>query len=110
MKLLFDQNLSRRLLPKLEAVFPGSSQVQLLGMETVADLALWSFAKANGYAIVTKDADFVEMSALFGHPPKVVWINLGNVPTSTVLSRLLAHAATIKEFLAGAADGVMELE
>ncbi|MFA7270073.1 MAG: DUF5615 family PIN-like protein [Sterolibacterium sp.] len=110
MKLLLDQNLSRRLLPKLEVAFPGSSQIQLLGMKSVADIELWSYAKANGYAIVTKDADFVEMSALFGYPPKVVWINLGNVPNTTVMNRLLDHSSTISEFLASAADGVMEIE
>jgi len=109
-KLLLDQNLSRRLLPMLEAAFPGSSQIQLLGMESVADIEIWSYAKANGCAIVTKDADFVEMSALFGHPPKVVWINLGNLPNAMVMNRLLNHASTISEFLAGEADGVMEIE
>ena len=94
----------------LEAAFPGSSQIQLLGMESVADIEIWSYAKANGCAIVTKDADFVEMSALFGHPPKVVWINLGNLPNAMVMNRLLNHASTISEFLAGEADGVMEIE
>ncbi len=37
MKLLLDENLSRRIVPFLQIAFPGSSQVALLGMETVAD-------------------------------------------------------------------------
>ncbi len=110
MKLLLDQNLSRRLLPALEPLFPGSSQVQLLGMETAMDRDLWSFAMANGYAIVTKDSDFVEMSALYGLPPKVVWLNLGNVSNSVVGAILLAHTEAIHAFLDNADDGVLELE
>jgi predicted nuclease of predicted toxin-antitoxin system len=110
MKLLLDQNLSRRLLAALVQLFPGSSQVQLLGLETQADGVIWAFAKENGYAIVTKDADFVEMSALYGHPPKVVWLNLGNVANSVVSAALLDHADIIDAFLRGSEDGVLELE
>jgi len=109
-KLLLDQNLSRRLLPALGLLFPGSSQVQLLGMEPAADDALWRFAKANGFAIVTKDSDFVEMAALYGHPPKIVRLNLGNVSNKAVQARLLDCAETIKAFLENAEDGVLEIE
>jgi predicted nuclease of predicted toxin-antitoxin system len=109
-KLLLDQNLSRRLLPALELLFPGSSQVQLLGMEAATDAAVWSFAKASNFIIVTKDSDFVEMSALYGHPPKVVWLNLGNVSNSIVQARLINHAETIRGFFENTEDGVLEIE
>ncbi len=110
MKLLLDQNISRRLLPELEPLFPGSRQVQLLGMETETDRVLWEFAKTEGYCIVTKDSDFVELSALYGYPPKVVWLNLGNVPNTVVQAKLLASADAIHAFLEQTEDGVMELE
>lgn len=110
MKLLLDQNLSRRLLPGLAPLFPGTNQVQLLGMETETDSALWQFAKANGFAIVTKDSDFVEMSALYGQPPKVIWLNLGNVANTVVSAKLLEHADTIRAFLDSPDDGVLEIE
>ncbi|MDR2000603.1 MAG: DUF5615 family PIN-like protein [Zoogloeaceae bacterium] len=110
MKLLLDQNLSRRLLPALESLFPGSSQVQLFGMETATDGIIWSFAKANGFAILTKDSDFVEMSALYGHPPKIVWLNLGNVSNSALQAKLLNHAKPIQTFLENTEDGVLEIE
>lgn len=110
MKLLLDQNLSRRLVPELAVAFPGTSQVQLLGMETETDKALWSFAKAAGYAIVTKDSDFVELSALYGHPPKVIWLNLGNVANSVVSVKLLSSADAIHQFLRSIDDGVLEIE
>ena len=110
MKLLLDQNLSKRLVPELDGSFPGSRHVLSLGMATSADSDLWAFAKAEGYAIVTKDSDFVELSALFGPPPKVVWLNLGNVPNTVVRDKLLTHVETIAAFLGSEADGVLEIE
>lgn len=110
MKLLLDQNLSRRLLPDLEAEFPGSAQVQLLGLDTATDLVLWEFAKAQGYAIVTKDVDFLELTLLRGFPPKVVWLNCGNMSNAALRERLLSRASQIRAFLASADEGVLEIE
>jgi predicted nuclease of predicted toxin-antitoxin system len=56
-KLLLDQNLSYRLLAKLEDVFPGSSQIHRLGMEHADDSSIWKAAQEHGFAIVTKDSD-----------------------------------------------------
>ena len=110
MKLLLDQNLSRRLLPDLEPHFPGSSQVQLQGLDTAADLALWEFARAQSYTIVTKDVDFLELLLLRGFPPKVLWLNCGNVSNQAVREKLLAHVAEIHAFLASDDQGVLEIE
>jgi len=109
-KLLLDQNLSRRLLPALAPLFPGSSQVQLLDLATATDNDLWLFAKTNGFAIVTKDSDFVEISALHGYPPKIVWLNLGNVSNAVVQAKLLGYAETMQAFLESGEDGVLEIE
>ena len=56
MKLLFDENLSFRLCRQLSDVFPGSSQVRLAGLERADDMAVWAYAKANDFTIVTLDA------------------------------------------------------
>ena len=70
MKLLFDENLSFKLPRQLNDLFPGSSQVRLLGLERASDRALWDYAKANEFTLVTLDADFGEMAALLGRHPK----------------------------------------
>jgi len=77
-KLLFDQNLSHRLPVLLADLHPTSSQVRLIGMEQAEDAAIWAYAKAHGFTVVTKDADFAERSGLYGSPPKVVWLRFGN--------------------------------
>ena len=81
MSLLFDQNLSRRLPALLAAEFPGSEQVLLAGLATADDRAVWTYAAARGLAVVSKDADFRQLSAVLGPPPKVVWLRLENGPS-----------------------------
>ncbi len=110
MKLLLDQNLSRRLLADIQDMFPGSSHVQLLGMESADDLALWRFAAEEGYAIVTKDVDFLEIQLVRGFPPKVVWLNCGNVSNAAVRVRLVTKAEDIREALADDKVGVVEID
>jgi len=74
MKLLFDQNLSFRLCQSIAQVFPESKHVGLLGLSEADDRVVWDHAKANGFAIVSQDADFAEMAALLGPPPKVILV------------------------------------
>lgn len=70
MKLLLDENLSRRLVPFLQHDYPDSSQVVLLGLESASDTEVWHYAKDAGYVIVTRDADFQELSLLWGQPQR----------------------------------------
>lgn len=87
MKLLLDENLSERLLADLQRPFPGSTHVRLVGLDRADDKSVWTYAREHDFAIVTCDADFVEMSALFGWPPKVIWIRSANSPTRLIRQR-----------------------
>ena len=107
---LLDQNLSRHLLPDLVQLFPGSTQAQHAGLQRATDADVWDYAKQHGFTIVSKDADFVELALLRGHPPKVVWLNCGNVSNAIVRRKLLDNAETIQHFIASAENGVIEIE
>jgi len=98
LKLLLDQNLSFRLLEKLEAAYPGSTQVHLVGLDRADDLAIWNYAKEQGFVIVTKDSDFHELGLLYGDPPKVIWLKCGNKPKWYVLGLLLNNQKKIEAF------------
>lgn len=78
MKLLFDENLSPKLVPRLADVFPDSAHVDRVGLGSEPDSVVWEYAKTYGYILVSKDSDFHERSLLYGYPPKVVWIRRGN--------------------------------
>ena len=78
MKLLFDQNLSHRLCALLADAFPGSEQVRRAALDRATDDAIWAFAARESFTIVTLDADFSDIAALRGAPPKVIWLGCGN--------------------------------
>jgi predicted nuclease of predicted toxin-antitoxin system len=60
MKLLFDENLSFKLCERLDSLFPGSSQARLVGLAEANDRAIWDYAGANGFTLVSLDADFAD--------------------------------------------------
>ncbi len=97
MKLLLDQNLSPRLVQLLHNDFPESIHVSEIGFAESNDRQIWQFAREQGYLIVTRDSDFMEMSTLLGSPPKVIWIRLGNCPTNEILSILRLNRDAIQE-------------
>lgn len=99
MKLLLDENLSRRIVPFLQAGYPGSTQVALVGLERSDDRVIWDYARQNGYIIVTRDADFEELSTLLGQPPHVIWIRLPNRSKTAILNLLTANRNMIVQAL-----------
>ena len=98
MKLLFDQNLSHKLVRRLADLFPNSTHVREVGLKEAEDPVVWEYAKREGFLIVSKDADFHQRSFLFGFPPKVVWMRLGNCTTAEVEQRIRENFDSIKAF------------
>jgi predicted nuclease of predicted toxin-antitoxin system len=109
MKLLFDQNLSPRLVPLLAVEFPGSEHVRNIRMAGASDPAVWSYAAAQGLVIVSKDSDFQHRALLRGHPPKVVWVRLGNCSTATVAALLRTRQPDLLAFEADPVASVLAL-
>lgn len=98
MKLLLDQNLSFKLCQQIADIFPGSSHVRLLGLAEAEDWTVWEHAGGNGFVLVSQDADFAEMAALLGPPPKVIWLRCGNQPTAEMERILRGESGTIVAF------------
>ena len=101
MKLLFDENLSHRLASLLADLFPDSVHVRDIGLKASDDIQVWDYAKSNDLIIVSKDSDMHDRSFLYGYPPKVIWVRLGNCSTSDVekllvqLNRLVDAGNTV---------------
>lgn len=97
MKLLLDENLSPKLVRRLEDLFPGSSHVHDCGLGNADDADIWHYAADGGFTVVSKDADFYDRSVLYGHPPKVIRLRVGNCSTNEIevllrnQLRLVAH-------------------
>jgi len=109
MKLLFDQNLAPSLVKHLADAYPGSAHVHHLGLGAASDLTIWEFARDSGFTLVSKDADFVELSTVFGFPPKVIWLRLGNCVTRDIAQVIRSHRLSIAALGEDETRGVLAL-
>lgn len=98
MKLLFDQNISHRIINKLDPVFTGSGHVKSEGLVNASDLEIWEFAKENEFIIVTHDSDFNDIVLLKGFPPKIIWFQTGNLKTDDLANILNNHINELTDF------------
>ena len=98
MRLLFDQNLSPRLVTILADLHAGSTHVRTESLERADDEAVWAYAIRQGFVIVSKDADFHQRSFVLGHPPKVIWIQRGNCSTDEIAVLLREHHTDLLAF------------
>lgn len=99
LRLLFDQNIARKVVDLLAQDFPNSLHVATIGLSTATDREIWDFATKNGFAIVSKDADFHHLSFLYGSPPKTVWIRIGNCTTARLVSVMIRKSEAMRAFL-----------
>ncbi|MBY0317611.1 MAG: DUF5615 family PIN-like protein [Reyranella sp.] len=108
MRLLFDQNLSHKLVRRLADVFPDSVHVRDIGMKSANDPAIAKFALEQGLTIVSKDADFLALRFVLGEHIRMVWVRLGNGSTDQVEQALRQRRASI-EVLAEDPSQVIEI-
>jgi predicted nuclease of predicted toxin-antitoxin system len=98
MKLLFDQNISFRILKKISETYSGSSHVKIEGLKNASDLEIWEYAKLHQFIIVTQDSDFNDIFFLKGFPPKILWFRTGNLPTDELSFILQNQQSDILDF------------
>jgi len=98
MKFLFDENLSPRLVVLLADLFPNSLHVRDAGLQAAEDLLVWNYARDHDLTIVSKDADMHQRCFVFGAPPKVVWVRLGNCSTTDVADLLRRYVNALEVF------------
>jgi len=109
-KLLFDENLSPRLVETLASEFPDSAHPETLGMRGKTDVDIWSYARDFGFVIVSKDNDFRQRAFLYGPPPKIVWLSVGNADTVTIAGLLRSNRVRIEAFAEDPGEGLLVLE
>jgi predicted nuclease of predicted toxin-antitoxin system len=109
MKFLFDQNISIKILRLLPDYLADSSHVKKEGLINADDKAIWAFAKKNNFVIVTQDSDFNELNLLYGFPPKIIWIRMGNIKTQNLYYILTNHFSEIESFIDNAEYGCFEI-
>jgi predicted nuclease of predicted toxin-antitoxin system len=98
LKLLVDENLPPRLARDLADLFPDSAHVGSVGLASAPDKTIWEFAKAGGFAFLTKDRDFANLSIAKGAPPKVILLQTGNCSTAEIIELIRKNAIRFSDF------------
>lgn len=98
MKLLFDENVSPKLVGLVGGAFPESVHVYDVGLRGATDRRIWEHARENGFTLVSKDDDFRQRSFVQGAPPKVVWLQVGNAGTAAIADLLREQVSRLHCF------------
>jgi predicted nuclease of predicted toxin-antitoxin system len=109
MKLLFDENISFRIVKKSAEIFPDSIHVTDVSPLLASDAATFQYAKENEFMSVTFDEDFIDLQALRGFPPKVIWLRMGNSSTLSVLYKLSENTPAIRDLSENVQHGTLEI-
>ncbi len=80
MKLLFDENLSPRLVELLAAEYPDSAHVRSIGLRGAPDRVVWEYAKGHGFT------------------PKVIWLSVGNAGTVQIAGALRGRREEVSRY------------
>jgi predicted nuclease of predicted toxin-antitoxin system len=108
-KLLLDHHLSPALVQRLADLFPDSDHVWNLNLHEASDVDIWLYAKAHEFTVVSKDADFSDISMQLGYPPKLLWLRITNLTTDEIEELIRSKYPLIAE-LPGASDrGILVL-
>ena len=95
MKLLIDENLSRKLPERLSDVFPHSAHVTKVGYRSSSDHSIAKYAIANDFVIVTKDHDLQEIALTTQPELKVVLFQVGNIGADYTEALIRRHKEEI---------------
>lgn len=109
MRLLFDENLSPKLPRLLEAIFPNSVHARDCGLLGKTDDDVWAYARAHGFTIISKDSDFQQRSLLYGGPPKVIWLRIGNCSRNQLVEPITTRMREINAFAADSFETILIL-
>lgn len=78
-------------------------------MQKISDILIWRYAENKGYQIVTFDEDFVDLQNMYGYPPKIIWLRMGNVSTQEIASKMIELEQSILTFLTDQDSGILEI-
>ncbi len=110
MNLLFDQNISFRIVKKVSTVFPNAKQVNDVNLLNSSDFNIWEYAKKHNYCIITFDNDFIDISVLKGFPPKIIWLRTGNTSTNLIAEKIIENKNLIQDFIQNSEHGYLEIK
>lgn len=86
MNLLIDNQLPPILVRHLQSYGLTATHVVDVGLERATDDEIWEYAGDEGFAIVSKDEDFLQLSVSDPTGPTFVWVRIGNCRKRALLA------------------------
>ena len=108
-KLIFDNNISHRIISRIKDIFPNSTHVMLKNLDESSDMEIWRYAYKNNYAIVTKDSDFNDIAIYQTNNVKIIWLKIGNCKINEIEQVLRDNEKIIKTFLIEKTSTILEI-
>lgn len=71
--------------------------VRDLGLRDAEDEEIFTAARQANAAVMTKDADFVNLLHRYGPPPRILWLTRGNTSNARLREILAARLPTVIE-------------
>jgi predicted nuclease of predicted toxin-antitoxin system len=109
-KLLFDENLSDKIVARIRDLFPECTHVKSVQLMRADDSAIAMWATQHAFSIVSKDTDFYQRSVAVGSPAKFIWLRIGNCGTEEIVQLLRSQHALIEDFMKSETERVLVLE
>jgi predicted nuclease of predicted toxin-antitoxin system len=85
-----------------------AATLEMLGLLSSPDDAIFTLLRQPGNVIVTKDDDFIDLVGRLGPPPQVLWVTCGNV-TNRALRELFAAAFPVALELLRSGEPIVEV-
>ncbi len=99
MRLLFDQNISYRVVKQLKPVLPDIVGVQEVGLLNADDYKIWEYSRQKNYTVVTFDRDIPIIGSVRGFPPKIIWLRTGNTNNLKLVSLIANRLGEFQAFI-----------
>ncbi len=109
MKLLLDENISWKLKFLIEDYFDQIIHIKDIARWRLSDREIWNYARDNDFVILTYDADFQYLSTLYGSPPKVIWLRIGNSSKKTIANLIASKIEQLNKLIADNSINLVEL-
>ena len=110
MRVLIDQNISFRIIARLETHFSNISHVKDHDLVDASDVVIFKYAKENDIiAILTLDEDFDNIQLVHKSPPKIIRLRIGNSTITEQAAVLIAKYSIIERFLSQEDQDYLEI-
>ena len=107
MRLLFDQNISFRVVKQLKALLPDIKSIRECGLFNADDYEIWEYARQNDYTVVTVDKDIPTIGSVKGFPPKIIWLRTGNIKNQVIVLLFEERSSEFVDFINNEQTGCM---